>query len=233
MGSIAKVVVSAAAATVVGLWVFACNNGNVVVQGVVAANVQPGTGSCLGQGEEVWIPQNGTVAATSSGPDTANNSNVTQTGTSDDMLTCTVVPSSTPNQYAVTLVAQITGGTTPGTVTITGTFTSRGRETVDEAGTPNADQTQIPNITMDFLDATKHLKQTNCFAQYTTVTGVATPGASLPGQADTFADNSGGRIWASVFCSSPTNLLESQKPGNAGCAISATFRFENCSSKAN
>jgi hypothetical protein len=57
------------------------------------------------------------------------------------------------------------------------------------------------------------------------------PGPSLPPVADTIAVNNIGRIWASVFCEDPQNLDEAQKPGNAGCAATATFGLENCSTR--
>ncbi len=154
--------------------------------------------------------------------------NSTATG-GDVLVTCSVIPSG--SGYNVSLQGQISGGTAPGTLTITGLFTPRPR---DGSSKPNADQaTKIPNITVDMLDATKHLNQKDCFAQYLAVdNGSPSATTALPDPADVFADDNGGRIWLSIFCPSPTNLLESQKPGNAGCMSSMTIRFENCASKA-
>jgi hypothetical protein len=180
---------------------------------------------CSSPAQFVWLPQTSTNPT---GPDTTDTGIIVETGTADAIVSCSVVPSgSGGSPYTVDLVAQITGGSNPATLTITGVFPQRGR---DAMGNPNADMTQIPNITADYLDATKHLRQTNCFAQYV-LADDGQPGASLPSVSDTFADSNGGRIWATVFCESPTNLLESSKPGNSGCETSATFRFENCSSK--
>ncbi len=144
--------------------------------------------------------------------------------TTSDSISCSVAP--TVGGFAVAIVAQ-SSGSSPASVTITGTFTPRGR---DNNGVPNADATQIPNITMDVIDVAMHLRQTNCFAQYVNVVG-GEPGPSLPSVADTMVDNNVGRIWASVFCDAPQNLDEGQKPGNSGCQTSATFAFPSCSTQ--
>jgi hypothetical protein len=68
------------------------------------------------------------------------------------------------------------------------------------------------------------VRQTNCFAQYVNADD-GQPGVQLPSVADTFADSSGGRIFASVFCESPQDLVDSA--GSSGCETSATFEFEN------
>ena len=169
------------------------------------------------------------------GPDTNNNSNVTVTGTSDfQIVTCSIVPQGTcPGMgcsYAVALSASLSGGSLPGTLTVEGTFTPRSR-TNDDAGTPNMDNVAIPNITMEYTDATKQLLQHTCTAQYVYPDNGSPGTTSLPDVADTYADSNGGRIWISVYCNEAMNLLESQKPGNAGCEMSAVFRFENCSNK--
>jgi len=211
---------------VVGVLAAACSNSSEPEQGIVASNVQPNPQSqagCNSPEQFIYLPENASIP----GPDTNNNANIVVTGTGDDVINCSVIPSG--SGYNVTLTAQITGGTAPGTLTIQGMFTPRGR---DSTGNPNADGTTIPNITVDMLDATKHLNEKDCFAQYVEVNDGTPSTTSLPTQADVFADDHGGRIWASVFCDNPTNELESQKPGNAGCMMSATFRFENCASKA-
>ncbi len=220
MGSVAKSVVSA---VVVGLCALACNNTPAVPQAVVASNVQPGSGLCNSPEKFIYLPETAPIP----GPDTNTDANIVQTGTGDVAVTCSVVPSG--NGYQVTAQAVISGGTAPGTLTVQGMFTPRAR---DASGNPTAagDGTQIPNIQVDMLDPTKHLQQKDCFAQYVLVDN-GQPGNPLPKPADVFADDHGGRIWVSVFCPSPTNLLESQKPGNAGCLMSTTFRFENCTNK--
>lgn len=219
MGSVAKVVVSAVA---VGICALACNNTPAPEQAIVASNVQPGPGLCNSPEQFIYLPQTAPIP----GPDTNDDKNITPTETGDVVVTCKVQPSG--NGYSVVLQAQITGGVSPGTMTVQGTFTPRTR---DASGNPINDATDvIQNIKVDMLDATKHLEETDCTAQYLLADN-GSPGNPLPSPADVFADDHGGRIWASVFCPKPTNLLESQKPGNAGCEMSATFRFENCTNK--
>jgi hypothetical protein len=224
MNPVVKTLVSLVAASG-GLCILACNNGNAVPQAIIASNVQPagGTGMCISPEPFVWVPQ---TSSNPTGPDTSDNTLVTTTGTGDIVIQCSVIPSG--NGYNVTLTAQITGGKTPGTLTIgPSIFTPRTR---DATGKPTSDSTTIPNITADFLDATKHLRETDCTAQYV-LADTGSPGASLPSVADTFADDKGGRIWVSVFCPTPKNL-DTDKPGNESCKMSTTFRFENCASKA-
>jgi hypothetical protein len=221
--------VSAVVAAFLGA--LACSGTPAVPQAVVAANIQTNGGMCQGQGG-FWIPDSNPP----NGPD-PNVQPVVETNTGDVVISCSVIPSgSGGGPYTVNLVSQITGGLTPGTLTISGVFPARGR---DAMGNPNADGTQIPNITGDFLQSTMHLRQAmTCFAQYDTIIDgqpatVSSNGLSpLPTVADTFADSNGGRIWASVFCTSPMNEDETMKPGNSGCEISVNFRFENCSSTA-
>ncbi|HEY1955240.1 MAG TPA: hypothetical protein VGH28_06495 [Polyangiaceae bacterium] len=223
MRSVAKYVVSA---VVVGISALACNNTPAPEQAIVASNVQPGAGgggTCNSPEQFIYLPQTAPVP----GPDTNDDKNITPNLTGDVAITCKVQPNG--NGYDVVLQAQITGGTSPGTMTVSGTFTPRVRDPNGNA-TATGDATVIPNIKVDMLDATKHLEQTDCTAQYVLADNGG-PGASLPNNADVFADDHGGRIWASVFCPKPTNLDESQKPGNAGCEMSATFRFENCTNK--
>ncbi len=237
MNSVAKSMVSAVVA-LGSVWVLACNGTPAVAQAIVASDVQPAAGGagCNSPEPFVWVPQGPQINPY--GPDTNLTSNIVETGTGDVVISCSVIPCSTsgsncptsapPNAYDVQLVAQITGGSTPGTMTVSGVFLPRPR---DANGNPNADATTVmQNITADFLDPTKHLRETDCTAQYE-LDNNGSAGASLPGIADTYADDKGGRIWASVFCPKPQNLLESQKPGNAGCETSMTFRFENCTSK--
>jgi hypothetical protein len=133
-------------------------------------------------------------------------------------VTCSIVPSG--GAFAVTITAQAS----PATATISGTFTPRSR---DANGTPNADTTPIPNITMDLLDTNMHLRGTNCFAEYVLDDG-GHPGAPLPSVADTYAS---GSIFVSVFCEDPTSLLEAQEPGFAGCASNATFILQGCATQ--
>jgi hypothetical protein len=223
MGSVAKCAVSA---LVVGLCVVACNNTPEPMQAIVASNIQPSGGSaagCSSPEQFVYMPETADVP----GPNTNDDANIVITGTGDQVITCSVVPSG--DGYDVQLQAQLTNPVTGGTLTVRGHFTPRQRDPNGNP-TPTGDATQIPNIEVHFLDGTKNLQQKDCYAQYTLADN-GQPGASLPGPADTFADDHGGRIWASVFCPLTTNLLESQKPGNAGCEGSATFRFENCSNK--
>jgi hypothetical protein len=219
MASVAK---SAVSAVVVGLCAMACNNTPSPMQAIVASNVQPNPSSSAGCSSPetfVYLPETASVP----GPDTNKDANITVTGTGDQVVQCAVQPSG--DGYDVSLTAQITNPITGGTMTVTGHFTPRVR---DATGNPSSDGTAISGIKVVFHDGTKNLVQNDCTAQYVTADN-GSPGTSLPTQADVFADDKGGRIWASVFCPSPTNTLESQKPGNAGCMMSATFRFENCS----
>jgi hypothetical protein len=211
--------------------VIACNNNSGVPQGIIAANVQGATMGansgmpCAADGEFIYVPQS---PANPPGPDTSNNMLVTETGTGDLTITCSVIPNSDGSSYSVSAQAVISGGTAPGTLTISAmSLTPRSR--MGDGGPPNMDQVAIQNITMDYLDPTKHLRQTNCTAQYV-LANDGQPGLSLPDQADTFADSNGGRFWLSVFCEDPQSLEEAMKPGFSGCAMSATVRFENCSS---
>jgi hypothetical protein len=231
MSLVTKSMVSAAVVAFLGA--LACSGSSAVPQAVIAANVQSNGGSCSSPEQFLWIP-NTTGTEPWPGPD-PNSSPIQETGSSDPktdvpiVIGCTVIPSASGGSpYNVTLTAQTTGGLTPATLTISGMFPARSR---DMMGNPNADGTMIPNITGDYLDATKHLRQTNCFALYENPNN-GSPGAAMPSVADTYADNSGGRIWASVFCPSPMNLEEMSKPGNSGCETSVVFRFENCSSQA-
>lgn len=220
MGSLAKSVVSA---FVVGIAALACNNTPEPMQAIVASNIQPQpTGTCNASGKFLYLPE----AADIPGPDTSKDTNIVVTGTGDDVITCSVVANG--SAYDVTLQSQITGGTAPGTLTIKGSFTTRTR---DANGNPTAagDAVAIPNIQVDFLAPTGHLQEKDCTAQYVLANNGG-PGSSLPSAADVFADDHGGRIWASVFCPKLTNL-STDKTGLDGCAGSATFRFENCSNK--
>lgn len=202
-----------------------CGNGGACPQAIVAANVQAATmGSNVGQAcssaqEFLYVPE-----ASPIGPNT-NTAIPVVTGTNNTTITCSIVPAGA--SYNVALTASVTGASAA-TFTVSGSFTPRSR---DGSGNPNADSTEIPTITMDFLDATKHLRQTSCFGQYVLEDSNGQPAASLASVADTYADSNGGRIWVSVFCEDPQNLDETTKPGNAGCETSATFRFENCSSQ--
>lgn len=222
MRSVAKCAVSA---VVVGMLAMACSNTPEPMQAIVASNVQPNPNSnagCSSPETFVYLPETADIP----GPDTGDDANITQTNTGNQVVSCYVQPSG--DGFDVELQAQRTNTVTGGTLTITGHFTARPR---DANNKPTADATTvIPNIEVHFLDGTKNLQEKDCTAQYTLVDN-GTPGLSLPQQADVFADDHGGRIWASVFCPNTTNLLEAQKPGNAGCMGSATFRFENCGNK--
>ena len=207
----------------------ACNNGPGLPQAIIASNIQPATTppnenlGCNAQGKFVWVPEQSTNPV---GPDTSDNTLVTATGTADIQINCSVIPSN--GNFNVLATTELTNPVTGGTLTIQGVFTPRARA-ADDSGTPTSDSTTIPNITVDFQSGTFHLHEADCFAQYVTVVGAA-PGTSLPKAADTYADSNGGRIWASVFCNAPVNEDEQQKPGNKGCMMYATFRFENCTS---
>jgi hypothetical protein len=222
------------AAGCVGLLTFACSSTPAPEQAVVASNVQPNPASqagCISPEKFIYLPESADIPGPDTNvpdTDTPNPKDMlVPTGTGDVVVQCSVVPSG--SAYNVQLQAQITGGTAPGTLTVSGTFTPRQR---DANGNPTSDSTTIPNIVVDMLDATKHLHEADCIAQYVEVDN-GTPGTtSLPNNADTYADDHGGRIWASVFCAKPMHTDEGTKPGNAGCEMSATFRFENCTSKA-
>jgi hypothetical protein len=231
MNLVAKVGVSAA---FVGSLVFACSSTPAIAQAVVGSNVAPNPqkpGQCLGQGKFLYLPE----AADVPGPNTdvPNTDDpdpkdmLVPNATGDVDVACSVIPSN--NGFNVQLTTEISGGTEQATLTINGFFTPRAR---DSGGNPSADSTTIPNITVSMLDATKHLSENDCFAQYVLANGSNPATASLPPEADTFANDNGGRIWVSVFCPNETNLDEATKPGNAGCVSSMTFRFENCASKA-
>lgn len=213
-----------------GISVLACGGNNAVPQGIIASNVQPNgasTGTCGSPEKFIYIPESADIP----GPNTDVSSNIVQTATGDVLVSCSVVPS-TNGGFDVSLTANITGGVSPGTLNISGHFTARGRDTSGGdagLGKPNADGTTMPNINGDFLDETKHLKQANCFAQYVHVDN-GEPGTPLPDEADTFADDKGGKIWASIFCGTPQQI-KSGAQGNDACKTSATFRFENCTSK--
>ena len=223
MGSVLK---SAVSAIVVGLCALACNNTVEPMQAIVASNVQQSPtapSGCISPEEFVYLPETASVP----GPDTSDDTSITPTNTGDQIVTCSIQANG--DGYDVSLQAQRTNPETGGTLTITGHFTPRPRD--PNTGKPTADATTvIPGIHMILHDGTKNLLENDCTAQYTLADN-GEPGNSLPPQADVFADDKGGRIWASVFCPSPQNTLESQKPGNAHCETSATFRFENCGNK--
>ncbi len=226
MRSLVKFGVSAA---VVVIGAFACNNSTAIPQAIVASNVQPQSGGLCNSPETfIYLPQNSPIP----GPDTSVDKNITpdaagcEGGLCDQAISCSVIPSG--SGYDINLTAQITGGASPGTLNIRGTINPRVR---DANGNPTAtgDATQMPGITVSFLDPTKHLQQTTCFAQYVLADN-GSPGNPLPNLADVFADDKGGRVWASVFCPKLSNL-DPNKSGLDGCEGSATFRFENCTSK--
>lgn len=200
---------------------------NGVVQCTQTTTCQTPQVCCLAKGATAPSCVAGASACSLDGDTTITNS--TATG-GDVEVSCSIIPSG--SGYNVTLVGKITGGVAPGTLTVTGLFTPRPRD--GSTNKPNADQaTKIPNITVDLLDATKHLNEKDCFAQYLAVdNGSPSAQTALPDPADVYANDNGGRIWVSIFCPTMTNELESQKPGNAGCMASTTLRFENCASKA-
>ncbi len=208
----------------------ACNNSTAIPQAIIASNVQPapnGVG-CNSPEQFVYVPQNASIP----GPDTSNNANIVtdiaacEAGVCDTKIVCSVIPSG--SGYNVDLTAQITGGSAPGTLHITGLMTPRVR---DPNGNPTVagDATKMTGFTVNFLDPTKHLQENDCYAQYVLVDN-GNPGNSLSGLADVFADDKGGRVWASVFCPKLNNL-DPNKSGLDGCEGSTTFRFENCASK--
>jgi hypothetical protein len=227
MRSLVKFGVSAA---VVVIGAFACNNSTAIPQAIIASNVQPQSGGLCNSPETfIYLPQNSPIP----GPDTSDDKNITpdvagcDSGLCDQTISCSVIPNGAG--YNINLTAQITGGASPATLNIRGTLNPRVR---DANGNPTAagDATQMQGVTVSFLDPTKHLEgQANCFAQYALADN-GSPGTSLPGLADVYADDKGGRVWASVFCPKLANL-DTSKSGLDGCMGSATFRFENCLSK--
>ena len=220
MRSVAKCAVSA---VVVGLLALACNNSEQPPQAIVASNLQPTAGGvCNLGGEFMYVPLESPIP----GPDTSDSTKVVVDGTSPYAISCTVKPNGAG--YDVVAQSQITGGLDAGTFTVQGTFTPRQRD-ANGNPTPAGDATAITGIRVDFLSASGHLQEKDCTAQYTQVIN-GTPASSLPGEADTFADDKGGRIWASIFCPNLVNLT-TDKSGLDGCAGAATFRFENCLNK--
>jgi len=222
MGSVVNCAVSA---VVVGLCALACNNTVAPEQAIVASNVQvqPNKSNCISPETFIYMPETASVP----GPDTGDDSNITTNGTGDQVVTCAIQANG--DGYDVQLQAQRTNPETGGTMTVSGHFTPRPR---DAMSNPTADATTvIPNIKVIFHDGTKNLLENDCTAQYLEVDNGEPSINALPPQADVFADDKGGRIWASIFCPTPQNTLESQKPGNSECEMSATFRFENCSNK--
>ena len=150
------------------------------------------------------------------------------TATSGDVaISCSVIPSG--GGYNVTLQGKITGGTAPGTLTVTGTFTPRTRDSSGKSSV-TGDATKIPNIHVSMLDATKHLDETDCFAQYTSpTTGNPACRSPIP---PTLRGRQRRSHLGQRLLPDADEQDESQKPGNAGCEMSTTFRFENCASKA-
>ena len=224
MHTLVKVGVSA---VVVLGFALACNNSTAIPQAIVASNVQPNPaspGQCNSPEQFIYLPEVASVP----GPDTNDPNNIVITGTADDVLTCSVIPNGA--NFDLSIIAQITGGSAPGTLHIAGTVQPRQR---DANGNPTSagDAVQMPNLTVDFLDPTKHLNQKTCFAQYVLADN-GSPGLSLPGPADTKvnADGNAGAVWLSVFCPALTNLTTG-KSGLDGCMGSATIRVENCTTK--
>jgi hypothetical protein len=218
-------------AVVVLGFALACNNSTAIPQAIVASNVQvspASPGQCNSPEQFIYVPQSAGVP----GPDTSDNTNITtdvaacEAGVCDTKIACSVIPNG--SGYNVDLTAQITGGTAPGTLHITGLMLPRTR---DPNGNPTAagDSTKMPGFTMNILDPTKHLQETDCYAEYVLADN-GSPGTSLSSLADVFADDKGGRVWASVFCPTLKNL-DTNKSGLDGCMASTTFRFENCASK--
>ncbi len=202
-----------------GAVVIACSGPPPAMQAGVISVIQGGqfapSATCQRSGDFVDVPLAG------ADPNTL----VVPTGTQGVTLNCQVVPSG--NGYNVTVSAQVSTGTQPGTVTFTGFFTPRIR---DANGNPTSDTTQIPNIRGIFQDNTGvNLFQKDCYAQYTTADPALLSGNPLPKEADVFADQNGGRIWVSVFCPDAVNQNTSNQITKA-CQGTATFRFENCAS---
>ena len=216
MRSLVKFAVSA---VVVGFGALACNNAIQPTQGIVASNVQPRSGGLCNSPERfIYIPENADIP----GPDTNDANNIVIDGTADDVLQCAVVPNG--NNFDLSIIAKITGGSAPGTLHVAGSIQARQR-------TSGGDQIQMGGLTVDFLDATKHLNEKDCFAQFVLADN-GQPGASLPASADVQvnADKSAGAVWVSVFCPTLVNLTTG-KSGLDGCMGSTTFRIENCSTK--
>lgn len=202
-----------------GAVVIACSGPPPVIQAGMKSVIQGGAqapqGTCNRSGDFIDVP------LASPDPSTL----VVETGTEGIQLQCSIVPQG--SGFQVTVSAQVSSGSSPGTVTFTGVFTPRVR---DASGKPTADTTQIPNIRGDFLDSTMHLVQKDCYAQYTEADPAFLSGNPLPEAADTFADDKGGRIWVSVFCPNAPNVNTGNQIVKA-CQATATFRFENCASK--
>ncbi len=181
--------------------------GQATPQGAVLATVQP-------------IPNDTTDScATPTSFETIGDpsTSVVVSGTAGVTIACTVTPLN--GGYQVT--ASATSGTSR--FTIDGLIMPRPR---DANGNPSQDSTfVVPNITATFQDSTKSLQQSNCVVQYLEVSN-GQPGASLPSVADVYADNNGGRVWASVFCNDAGNAVND--PQVTACSAAATFRFENC-----
>jgi hypothetical protein len=190
------------------------------LRAIVQGGIQAPAATCNRSGDFIDVP----IASTDP------NNVLVATGTEGIILNCSIVPQGGPGpaaSYNVTVSAQVTTGTAPGTVTFTGIFTPRTR---DGSGKPTADTTQIPNIRGDFMDqAGVHLVQKDCYAQYTEADPALLSGPSLPNAADVYADPNGGRIWISVFCPNAVNTNTSNQITKA-CQATTTFRFENCSS---
>jgi hypothetical protein len=224
MRSLVKIGVSA---VVVGFCALACNNTTAVTQGIVASNVQPSPSSSLGCNSPeqfIYLPENASVP----GPDTNDGNQIVLTGTADDVITCSVIPSGA--NFNLSIIAQITGGAAPGTLHVAGPVQARQR---DGSGNPTTagDAVQMGGLTVDFKDPTKHLNEKDCYAQYVLADN-GNPGNALPGPADTKVnpDGNAGAVWLSVFCPKLTNL-DTGKSGLDGCLGSATFRIENCTTK--
>ncbi|HEY2370158.1 MAG TPA: hypothetical protein VGH87_27360 [Polyangiaceae bacterium] len=224
MRSLVKIGVSV---VIAGLGALACSQSTQPTQGIVASNVQGAAGGsgCSSPEQFIYLPENASVP----GPDTNDPNNIVITGTADDMLTCSVIPNGA--NFDLSIIAQITGGSAPGTLHVAGSVQPRQR---DGSGNPTTagDAVQMPGLTVDFLDPTKHLTEKDCFAQYTLTDGIGNPGVSLPGPADTKvnADGNAGAVWLSVFCPKLVNETTG-KSGLDGCLGTATFRIENCTTK--
>ncbi len=184
------------------------------IQTVIQGGPQAPAATCNRAGDFIDVP------LTSPNP-TDPNAVMVPTGSQGILLTCQVLPQTDPNSFQVTVTAQVTLGSAPGTVTFTGIFTKRKSPT---------DTSQIPNIRGIFQDSTGlNLVQKDCYAQYTSADPATLTGTPLPPAADVYADNNGGRIWVSVFCPDAVNQNTSNQITKA-CQGTATFRFENCAS---
>ena len=220
MRSLVKIGVSA---VVVSLGAMACSNSTEPTQGIVSSNVQPSPSGpgCNSPEQFIYLPENASVP----GPDTNDSTQIVITGTADDVLECSVVPNG--NNFDLSIITKITGGSAPGTLHVAGSVQPRTR---DANGNPTTagDNATSTNITVDFLDPTKHLNEKDCFAQYVLADN-GQPGNSLPPTADVKVNKDGnaGAVWVSVFCPKLTNLTTG-KSGLDGCMGSATFRIENC-----